>query len=650
MTSWITAWIHIGIAAAGAYVLGRWTIGRYWDFGQNSVQKVAETAIGLLLLSHFIFLLSALHLLSPQALFSVLVTLGLIAVIGIFSFVRAARRQAASFSALKNGWIAAIAVFILLYAGWIIACAGLPPSDRDELIYHLEIPRQFLAHGGLFQLRDNIYGYFPQLGEMLFLFGMGTSGVVATKCYHMLYGVLLAVGLYGFSRAFLDRKHSALTVLFLLSVPVVIVTMPLAYVDLAFALYAFLALIGLLRFFETTRLRWAVLAGIFTGAAIATKYTGIQILILLTCLLLLEQAFHRRKRWPHGAWALALAALFVFFPYLWRNWSFTGWPLFPFATGPFSLNPAINWDPERARLYLAWLGTFGAPIGGQTLGHILFAPVLVFITAKFNDPQYYEGILGPVFLLTPIFLIRVRGEKPKAVRWLGLFSALFLFYWALTTRQSRFLVPILPVLSFLLGYGLASLKKKSLYALVAVLILFNFWAGVKETWSKDPFPFWRLKESREGYLERQWPGARIYREANQQLGPADRLYLINMKNYGYYLNVPFRADYIFERYNLDQALAHTFSADPLRHFLKREGISHLLVNESSLLSPDLGLEPGPLAIFKDFLARHAEPLARDRGFVLYRLTDAGALSAPTTKQTVGFSAKDFSLSLQGDAL
>ncbi len=648
MTSWITAWMHIGVVAAGARVLGRWTIGRYWNFGQSSVQKAAETSIGLLLLSHFIFLLSSLHLLSTRVLFLLLVALGFIAAAGLFSFLRTSPQQTPSLPACKNGWIAAFAVFALLYGGWIVACAGLPPSDRDELIYHLEIPRQFLAHGGLFQFRDNIYGYFPQLGEMLFLFGIGTSGVIAAKCYHMLYGVLLAAELYGFSRASLDRKHSLLTVLIFLSVPVVIVTMPLAYVDLAFALYTFLALIGLLRFFETTQLRWAVLAGIFTGAAMATKYTGIQILILLICLLLLGHAFHRRKCWPHDAWILTLAALFVFFPYLWRNWSFTGWPLFPFATGPFSLNPAINWDPERARLYLAWLGTFGAPIGGQTLGHILFAPVLVFITAKFNDPQYYEGMLGPIFLLTPLFLVRAQGEKPKAVRWLGLFSVLFLFYWALTTRQSRFLIPILPVLSFLLVYSLASLKKKSLYALVAVLILFNFWAGVKETWGKDPFPFWRLKESREGYLERQWPGARIYREANQQLGPADRLYLINMKNYGYYLNVPFRADYIFERYNLDQALAHTFSADPLRHFLKHEGISHLLVNESSLLSPDLGLEPGPLAVFKDFLARHAEPLTRDRGFVLYRLANTGTVSTPEAEQPAGFSTKDFRLTLRGD--
>jgi hypothetical protein len=458
---------------------------------------------------------------------------------------------------------------------------------------------------------------------------MGTSGALTAKFYHILYGILLASGLYGYSRAYLDKKNSALAVLLFLSVPLVIVTMPLAYVDLIFSLYAFLSLLCLLHFFKTNQLRWTVLAGIFTGASMATKYTGIQILILLVCFLLLEHSINRRKNWPLGAFILALSTFPFFLPYVWRNWSLTGWPLFPFATGPLDLNSIINWDAERARLYLAWLGTFGAPIGGQTIGHILFAPIFVFITAKFNDPQFYEGVLGPVFLLTPFFLVFRRDRKPKEIRELILFSILFLFYWALTTKQSRFLIPILPVLSFLLVYGLAGLRKSFFYILVAILIVCNLFTGIRETCAKNPFPLWFSEETPEHYLARQWPGSAIYRETNKLLGPKDRVYLINMKNYGYYLDVPFRADFVFERYNLDQVLIDAPSAARLVDFFKHNEVSHLLINEGSILSPDWGLESDKLAIFQDFLIRHAKPLARDQDFVLYRLTETRPASDHT---------------------
>ncbi len=621
-----SALIHIGIVTAGAYGIGKLIAGRYWHFEQRTVQGVAETALGLLLLSQLIFFLSAFHLVSRNIFFVLLAALGLAAVAGIFSFKRSPpdKDPCSSISKKWGLWVALLPV--LLYFGWIAACACLPPSDRDELIYHLEIPRQFLAHGGLVRFQDNIYGYFPQLGEMLFLFGLGASGELAAKFYHILYGALLAAGLYGYSRIYLDKKNSALAVLLFLSIPLVIVTLPLAYVDLIFSLYAFLALLCLLQFFKTTQLRWTVLAGIFTGACMATKYTGIQVLFLLTCLLLLEHLIRRRKTWPLGACILALAAFPFFLPYVWRNWSLTGWPLFPFATGHLELSPFINWDAERARLFLAWLGTFGAPLGGQTIGHILFAPILVFVTAKFNDPQFYEGVLGPVFLLTPFFLVFQRDRKPKEIRGLIVFSLLFLFHWALTTRQSRFLLPILPVLSFLLVYGLASLRKFFLTALVIVLMLYNLFTGIKETCAKDPFSFWFSKETREDYLARQWPGAAIYREANKRLGPADRLYLINMKNYGYYLDVPVRADFVFERYNLDRVLAAAPSVAGVVDFFKRNGISHLLMDEGFVLSPEWGLEPGQREIFQDFLTRHAESLVRDRNFVLYRLRGMQPLS------------------------
>ena len=418
----VGAFSHIAVSFAGAWAAGRFLIGRYWRFEHPAVQTAAETAAGLFVLSHLLFTAAVFGLLRPVFFLPLFAALALLGIAGIFAAHRAPKKSAGHKPDRATVW-PAVLFPALLYLGWAAACACLPPSDRDELIYHLEIPKQLLAHNGLFRFSDNIYGYFPQLGEMLFTFGLGLSGEIAAKLYSVLSGGLLALGLYGYGRSYLNVKNAALAVLIFLSAPAVMVTLPLAYVDLLFSLYAFLSLIGLLNYFRTGQLRWTVLAGIFAGACMATKYTGIQVLALLVCLSLLEHLGERRKNWLPGLLALTAAAVPVFIPYLLRNWLLTGWPLFPFHTGPFALHAGINWDPERARLYLGWLGTFGAPIGAQTLWHVVLAPVLVFITARFNDPQFYEGILGPVFLLTPFFLALDRTKKPKEIGRLILFSA-----------------------------------------------------------------------------------------------------------------------------------------------------------------------------------------------------------------------------------
>ena len=53
----------------------------------------------------------------------------------------------------------------------LLLCASLPPVATDEMIHHLAVPRQMLEAGGTVPFPDNIYAYFPPLGEMLFLLG-----------------------------------------------------------------------------------------------------------------------------------------------------------------------------------------------------------------------------------------------------------------------------------------------------------------------------------------------------------------------------------------------------------------------------------------------------------------------------------------------
>jgi hypothetical protein len=192
---------------------------------------------------------------------------------------------------------AAIAGLFILYVAFLVAVAALPPTGVDEMLYHLEAPRRFLESGRQPFFPDNILAYFPQFGEMLFLYGLSLAGETAARLFHVLFAILLAMAVYGYARGRLPASYSALAAAVLLTVPSVMLVAGSAYVDLMFSSFAFLALVGVVTFLETGERIWIVLAAIMAGGACSTKYTGIQLVLLLVLVLLIQQLRGASKGW-----------------------------------------------------------------------------------------------------------------------------------------------------------------------------------------------------------------------------------------------------------------------------------------------------------------------------------------------------------------
>ncbi len=576
--------VQVAISVFGAWALGRRLAGSRWRFPHPALQFAAEAALGFLVVSYVCFALSSAGLAHPVSfavLLFVLALLGALELRGV-SWSTIPSRIKSSLREARPGYAIPLAVAGLAYAAWIYLSALLPATGIDELTYHLEVPRRILENGGATVFPDNVQAYFPQFGEMLFLYGMAHGGELGAKLYHALFGVLLGLALYGFSRRYVSRGIALLVAALFLSVPSVMVISAWAYVDLHFTLFGFLALVALLRYFEERNLSWALAAGIMAGGAWATKYTGLQLVLLLALMVLIEQLRGDDRRLPVAAIVTPAVAFCVFLPYALRNWVQTGWPLYPFNIGPFALNPDMNWDPARARLMLAWLSGFGSSVE-QSLTDVLLAPVLVFVTAGFNDIAAYDGFVGPAFLLVPVLWIR--GKKPRDARLVGLFCLLFLLYWTVTTRQVRFLIPVLPALCFLLAVGLSNRRSKFLNGLVVVLILVNVGVGVDQVLKLEPWGFWAGTESRDEYLTRRVSGYPLYQDANRLLGPDDLVFLVNMRNFVYLLDCNWRADFVFQHFTLGEALESASSTSDIEEYFRSRKATHLMIDEGLTLTP-----------------------------------------------------------------
>ncbi len=587
----------VGVLALSSHSLGRLLRGSRWAYQHPALSIAGDSALGLLLVSHIVLagvLLQVVSEIGLRILWASLLPFAAVEALRVGGLWRTLKGLG------ENRLFRWSVVFLLAYYGWIALLSVLPATSIDEIVYHLEVPRRLYQAGGQVVFQNNIYAYFPQLGEMLFMMG----GEAFARMVHALFGLLTALAVYGFSRSRLSRAYSAMASLIWLSVPTIMVVSAWAYVDLAFVLYALLSLYAIWRFIESGW-SWVLPAGLMAGGAWSTKYTGLQWMLLLLLLLLVARLRSDRSDIPWEAAAVAALGVLVVCPYLARNWFLTGWPLFPFNIGFFELAPTLNWDPARSDLFLQWLSRFGS---GDTRAGKLLSPILVFLTARFNEPRAYDGIVGPVFLLTP-FLLRALWER-ALVRALAFCSLLFLFYWAITTQQVRFLLPVLPLLSFLLAWGLEQRKSPWWTGTALVLIVLNLGLGVSQVGRQEPWDYWRGREDAEEYQARRVPSSSLYREANRQVGAEDLLYLVNMSNFGYLLDCPWQADFVFEYYRLGQALEKADDLRDLVRFFREEGATHLMIDEDVTLSRQ-ALGDREILLLRKFLEERTELIARN---------------------------------------
>lgn len=530
----------------------------------------------------------------------------------------------------------ALIVLLLALIAAIILLASVPPVDRDSLTHHLYVPRLYLDHGGMVELPDVEFSYFPMNLELLYLVPLALGNDIIPKYIHFLFALLSALLIHRWLAAALGRTWALAGALFFLSLPVVVKLSITAYVDLGLIFFSGASLLLLLTWGrDIDRTRWLLLAGLCAGLAVGTKYNGLITLLLLA---LFVPVLHQRCAPPANRSAMkallsgaifVAAALLAFSPWAIRNIIWTGNPLYPlfgavFGTEETAVLGGMNFFLIRKFLY------------HESLWQTLLIPLRIFFQGQDDNPQFFDGQLNPALLFLPLFAFIVPArDKQEHIEKLAL-AAFALLYILLAFFQRdlriRYIGPALVPLVLLSMFGLRNLLARAttlprppvralacfgLSLTVAAAFFLNARYLVTQFTTVRPLSYLTGAVSREMYITRYWPEFAVYQFANQHLNKEERILCIFTGNRGYYLNAPHFFDFRNNKSLLTDIINQADKPEDIVNHLHAKGFTHLIFRED-LWQQWIGrnLSEEKINLFRNYISQSTSILFRHDHYLL----------------------------------
>ncbi|MGC4114308.1 MAG: hypothetical protein QM765_06770 [Myxococcales bacterium] len=418
-----------------------------------------------------------------------------------------------------GGWAIVGACGVLLLLVWTGASA--PVTDVDSLMYHLALPKAYLAAGRIDHLPTWLHSTRSLLTEMVYLVGLGLGGEALARMLGLVF-TLLAVAAVGLTVArFSSAKAAAASCLVFLSVPAVLEQASVTSTDVSVCLYATLSLAALLEWDSGLERAWWWLSALLGGLTLACKYTGalaIAPLAVFVAVRALKQGRPGAAARAVAGWA-AIAAL-VMAPWLVRAFWWTGNPVWPFG---YAVLGGKDWNAMLAReAPVFWSEPYRLARAGEAWR--------VFPRLVQANFERSVGFLLPALL--PLGLLR----RSRITGFVGGFVAFTFVAWFLVSQQVRFLLPTFAAISILVGLALqpslSRIARRGIAAVIGVGVLVTaLWAW--GSFSRD-FRIVFGGQKQEQYFAR-FPAHEAAVTANR-LTPPDARVLLMWDSQGYYVD------------------------------------------------------------------------------------------------------------------
>ncbi|MDO9559166.1 MAG: glycosyltransferase family 39 protein [Syntrophales bacterium] len=494
-----------------------------------------------------------------------------------------------------------------------------PEIGKDALIYHLAVPKLFLKHHGFTFIPGNIFSNYPLHSEMLFLVGLFLQGDILARGMHFLMLLFILLGMDQFIRYRMkSHDYPALSLLIFCTLPSVFAVSHMAYDDLFVTFYSMAAVFAFINWFDRPEKGWLILSGVFSGLALASKYTAL-FLPFLGCLGILWAARHHRFRLGGTFRMLLLYGVIVAIvgsPFYIKNWIVTGNPFYPFLYGIFG---GRGWEPQQAQFYDFFVQSLG--MGRTFLDYILLPWNLSFLAKM--DSIHFDGMIGPIFIVTLPFAIGIR-KASMVLKIMGIYCFLMFLFWASAAQQIRYLIPIFPFLAIITGSILTGYQRKKmvfylLSFLIAGSLAFNGYNIVKEFRRIAPVNVVIGKESRAEFLDRMLPSYGMFDYMNRHLPPDAKIFLIYMKNWTFLCEKECYSDSMFESYTIQKLLSQASTPAEVFSALTGKGFTHILFDINYIYGPPSTFTPSEQALFQAFTHEHLVLAKTDLSYYLYRI-------------------------------
>ena len=531
--------------------------------------------LGFGILSYSVFFLGACQALYPLMVYLLLGIFALISLIGWK--VRLSNSVKSGTENKRLGFFEVATCLLLLFCLLLGLLIVLTPAiGNDALTYHLGAPKLYLEYHGFYFIPGKLCSNYPLNNEMLYIIGLLLGGDVVAKGIHFAMAGFILMGMYQFTRRFIPNALFVfLPLLVFYSIPSVFINSHMAYNDLTITFYIFLSVYAFLNWLSGKQVQWLVIFGVLTGLSAATKYSAL-LLPFMGCLAILCVSRHQEidnRKALQFLGLYALSALVVGSPFYIKNWVLTGNPLYPFLYPIFG---GTGWDIELSRQYDLFLKNLGM---GRGLLDYLLLPWNVSFHAKMNSPAF-DGILGPLFILTLPFAIWMRNT-PAALKIAMVYCGITFLFWTASVHQIRYLIPTFPFLSIMVGYILGHFRSHRLvFRLLLILIVaglgFNGYHIFKDLQVINPFKIVTGRESRNAFLDRMVPTYSMFQYINTNLPENSKIFFIYMKNPGYLCDRPYYSDSVMESHTMEKILSGATSPERVYLDLKNRGVTCIL--------------------------------------------------------------------------
>jgi hypothetical protein len=463
-------------------------------------ERLFAFLIGAALLSAIVFVLCAMHL-AWKALFLV------IGLAIIFYALRsgAHKPRGDSLTPLPQRWRW---VFLVIFGAFTVLYfinALEPESSPDGMSYHLGVVAKYQRTHGFPRITTDMYASLSEGIELLFLWAFEFGRHSAAALVHFAFFIALVFLILSYARRIGRPVVGIAAALFAYLSPVVGLDGTIAYIDVGITAVLF-GLFYLLQIWDQDRNPQLLLPiGILAGFSYAVKYTAF-IAVPYTIGFIAWKLWRARKPMLRSVLIVSMLALAFILPWMAKSWIEVANPFSPFANRIFP-NPYVH---------ISFEDTYRKFMRIYALTSFWQIPWQVTVRGDLTT-----GLIGPLFLLTPLGLLALRFREGRQVLLAGLMFGLPYF----TNVGTRFLIPAIPYISLSLALALSGVEWLLLILVIAHAI--SSWPNVVQLYCSPAG--WRLIDvspkaafriqPQEAYLKRE--PAYVFAQMMEEYVPSD---------------------------------------------------------------------------------------------------------------------------------